>query len=111
MAQTYFRKIGWHRKQMVAVLMLGNKMIAATNQLKTHPASRSLGNRIHCELAVLRHLHPSETGGTMYIYREKHSGFSALARPCQECFALLRQHKIKKVYYSTDMGWAKERIY
>ena len=69
--------------------------------------------KIHAESACLipyikRNINLS--GGTIYVYREHKNGSIAMARPCERCMSLIKKAGIKKVYYSTESGFAKEYI-
>lgn len=46
----------------------------------------------------------------IYIYREYKDGTLAPSRPCPSCMALLRDIGIKKVMYTTEDGFAEEKI-
>ena len=47
----------------------------------------------------------------LYIYREDKNGTPLLARPCYSCEKLIRDLKIKKVFFSTYGGYASEEFY
>ena len=46
----------------------------------------------------------------VYIYREYKNGMLAPSRPCPSCMALLKELGIKKIYYTTEDGYAEEKI-
>lgn len=46
----------------------------------------------------------------IYLYRELKDGSLALARPCRSCFHLLQDCGIRKVYYTTENGYALEEM-
>ena len=48
---------------------------------------------------------------TLYIYRENKNGTPLLSRPCCSCEKLIRDLKIKKVFFSTYGGYASEEFY
>lgn len=47
----------------------------------------------------------------IYLYRELKDGTIAMSRPCPSCFHMLRDYGIKKVYYTTDQGFAMEELW
>lgn len=47
---------------------------------------------------------------TIYVYREHKDGSTAMARPCSSCHELIKRCGIKKVFYTTELGYAKEYI-
>lgn len=46
----------------------------------------------------------------IYVYRTCKSRDKGIARPCEACFAALKDAGIRVVYYTTDHGFAKEWI-
>ena len=47
---------------------------------------------------------------SVYIYRELKNGELGMARCCPACMAALKSLGIKKICYTTDDGYAEERI-
>ena len=50
------------------------------------------------------------SGATIFTYRSRKDGSLGLSRPCCRCMKLIKQCGIKKIYYTTDDGYAKEYI-
>lgn len=46
----------------------------------------------------------------IYLYREYKDGKLAPSRPCTSCLAMLKEIGIKKVYYTTEDGFAEEKF-
>ena len=46
----------------------------------------------------------------IYLYREYKDGSLAPSRPCPSCMAMLKDLKIKKIMYTTEDGFAEEKI-
>ena len=46
----------------------------------------------------------------IYIYRELRDGKLAMARPCSACFAAIKSYGIKHIHYTTNEGFAYEKI-
>lgn len=46
----------------------------------------------------------------IYLYREYKDGSLAPSRPCPSCMAMLKDFGIKKIYYTTEDGYAEERF-
>lgn len=46
----------------------------------------------------------------IYLYREYKDGNLAPSRPCPSCLALLKEIGIKKIYYTTEDGFAEEKF-
>jgi deoxycytidylate deaminase len=44
----------------------------------------------------------------LYIYREDNNGNTANCRPCPACMELIDRLGIKKIFYTTENGYAKE---
>lgn len=69
--------------------------------------------KLHAESSILIPIIKRKidiSGAELYIYREKKDGSLGLARPCSSCMKLIKQCKIKKIYYTTDDGYAVEFI-
>lgn len=47
----------------------------------------------------------------LYIHRSNKDGAPLLARPCRSCEKLIRDLKIRKVFFSTYGGYASEEFY
>ena len=46
----------------------------------------------------------------LYIYREWKDGTIAMSRPCEACMAAIRDLGIKHIHYTTDCGFAYEKL-
>ena len=46
----------------------------------------------------------------IYLYREYKDGKLAASRCCPSCMALLKELGVKKIYYTTEDGYAEEKI-
>ena len=46
----------------------------------------------------------------LYLYREYKDGTLAPSRPCPACMALLKELNIKKIFYTTENGYAEEKF-
>lgn len=69
--------------------------------------------RNHAEIAVykkIRFLDIDFSRVTIYIYRETKKGDLGMARCCPACMAAIKSLGIKKICYTTDEGYAEERI-
>ena len=49
-------------------------------------------------------------GATVYVARLDKEGHLRMARPCPSCMDQLKKLKVKRVIYSTDIGWDSELI-
>ena len=75
--------------------------------------NRYLPSKIHGELAVLqkiKYLDIDFSRVHIYVYRELKDGTIAMARPCPACMAAIKQMGIKHIHYTTECGFAAERI-
>lgn len=70
---------------------------------------------IHSEIACLKPLIGRKDIDfryvDLYVYREDKNGMPLLARPCRSCEKLIRDLKIRKVFFSTYGGYASEEFY
>lgn len=69
----------------------------------------------HAEIACLKPLIGRKSinfkNVELYVYRENKNGTPLLARPCCSCEKLIRDLKIKKVFFSTYGGYVSEEFY
>ena len=69
--------------------------------------------KAHAEISLydkIKYLDIDFSRITVYIYRETKKGKLAMARCCPACMAALKSLGIKKICYTTDAGYAEERI-
>lgn len=69
--------------------------------------------RSHAEINLyrrIRFLDIDFSRVTVYIYRETKKGKLAMARCCPACMTALKSLGIKKICYTTDAGYAEEKI-
>lgn len=72
--------------------------------------------KAHCETQLIQKLRwkfgdsLDWTKVHIYLYREYKDGSLAPSRPCPSCMALLRDLNIKKIMYTTEDGFAEEKI-
>ena len=89
---------------------------------KTHPIQSRLDTeyfgvkcpgKIHAESAALIPLIKNKIdlhGAKIYIFRKQKNNRVALARPCDRCMKLIKMCGIKKLYYTTNNGYAYEKL-
>lgn len=93
------------------------------NANKTHPMQKfynryrqqpnNLLPKLHAEISCLnqiKHLNINFTKVKLYIYRIRKDQPYGMARPCPSCMAAIKDLGIKNVYYTTDNGYAYEKI-
>lgn len=93
------------------------------NANKTHPMQKfynryrqqpdNLLPKLHAEISCLnqiKHLNINFTKVKLYIYRIRKDQPYGMARPCPSCMAAIKDLGIKNVYYTTDAGYAYEKI-
>lgn len=78
--------------------------------------SSNTPDKIHAETALIQKLR-WKFGDSIewskvdiYLYREYKNGQLAMSRPCPSCMALLKEIGVKKVFYTTDEGYAEEKF-
>lgn len=75
--------------------------------------NKYLPEKLHAELAALtkiKYLDIDFSKVHIYVYRELRNGELGMARPCKACMAAIKQMGIKNIHYTTDSGYAAERI-
>ncbi len=120
----------YNRIHVGCVAVYQGKIIGiGCNANKTHPKQKyynryrenngtfnnleSLLPKIHAETACLnsiRNLEIDFSKVKLYIYRIRHDQEFGISRPCPACMAAIQDLGIKDVYYTTDSGYAYERI-
>jgi len=106
------------------VVYKGTIISSAHNANKTHTMQSVFnkyrefeeGNfldKVHAEVSALskiRYLYIDWSKVYVYVFRQHKNGINALARPCKACYTLIKDMGIKTVIYSTENGYAVERI-
>lgn len=96
------------------------------NSNKTHPMQKRYNKyrydpkyqndtlpKLHAEINCLnqiRHLHINFSKVKLYVYRIRKDRPCGMARPCESCMAAIRDLGIRDVYYTTNQGYAYEKI-
>lgn len=107
----------------------GNIIGVGCNTNKTHPRQKyynryrtidgnfntleSLPPKIHAETSCLnsiRNLDIDFSKVKLYIYRIRKDQEFGISRPCLACMAAIQDLGIKNIYYTTNTGFAYERI-
>lgn len=72
-----------------------------------------LPSKSHAEMMALskiKYLDIDFSKVHIYVYRELRDGKLGMARPCPACMAAIKKLGIKNIHYTTDSGYAAERI-
>lgn len=93
------------------------------NSNKTHPVqkyynqyrikSESMLPKLHAEINCINQIKNLDINFSkvkLYIYRIRKDQPFGLARPCPSCMAAIRDIGIKDIYYTTNSGYAYERL-
>lgn len=75
--------------------------------------NRYLPDKVHAEVSVLtkiKYLDIDFSRLHLYIYREWKDGTVAMSRPCGACMAAIRELGIRHIHYTTDCGFAYEKL-
>lgn len=103
-----------YQYKLGAAIFAKKRLISVgANNAKTHPLSKFYGRpvTVHAEMqAIIRanNLVESLEGLVLVVARIKRNGELGMARPCSGCQEIIKHHKIKEVWYTTENGWAKE---
>lgn len=107
-----------------AVVVMNHRIIssASNSNSKTHPLQKKYNkyrftddgdHKQHAELAALVPLIRDGvdlSNATIYVYRVHKNGTLAMSRPCPSCMQLIKDVGIKRVFYTTENGYAYEKI-
>ena len=102
----------------------GNIIGVGCNLSKTHPIQkyynkfREEGNdhdnpTLHAEINCINSIRNMDIDFgkvKLYVYRIRKDQPYGLSRPCPSCMAAIRDIGIKDIYYTTDNGYAYERM-
>jgi len=83
------------------------------NIVRTHPifADGKRWYTIHAEMHAILCAETIEIPGcSVYVYRETANGDLALAKPCDECLAVLIEVGIKNIFYTTPDGYVRVNL-
>lgn len=83
------------------------------NAYRNHEDNNSFMPRLHAEIACLNTIRKMDINFAkvkLYICRERTSGEVGLSRPCVACMQAIIDLGIKYIYYTTDAGYACEKI-
>ena len=83
------------------------------NVFRNHEENGNYMPRIHAEINCItgiRKLDVNFGKVKLYVYRERSLGGKGLSRPCAACMAAIKDLGIRDVYYTTDDGFAYERV-
>ena len=107
-----------------AVVVMNHRIISSghNSDSKTHPLQKKYNryrftdegdHKQHAELAALLPLIRERTNlsnAVIFTYREHKNGDIAMSRPCKSCLQLIKDLGIKRIYYTTEDGYAYERL-
>lgn len=112
-----------HRHKVGSVVILKHRIISSgCNNMKTHPLQKKYNkyrftgdsaHTCHAELVALLPLIKDGvdlTDASIYVYREHKNGTTGCARPCKSCMELIKDVGIKRIFYTTEDGYAREDL-
>lgn len=116
-------KLSDHKQPLGAVVVLKHRIISSgcNSNVKCNPLQAKLDTerygiecpgKCHAEIDALLPLIKNKidlSNASIYIFRQHKNGEPAIARPCEGCERVIRSLGIKKVFYTIENGFAKER--
>lgn len=111
--------------QIGCVVVYKHKIISsAANSSKTNPMQKKYNkyrfdgdsgkHQLHAEVQALLPIMDRKdidfSRISLYIYRQHKNGKSALARPCESCFNLIKDLGVRNIYYTNYSGYSHETI-
>lgn len=108
-----------------AVVVMNHRIISSghNSDSKTHPLQKKYNryrftdegdHKQHAELAALLPLIRTRidlSNAIIFTYREHKNECIAMSRPCPSCLELIKDLGIKRIFYTTEDGYAYERLY
>ena len=111
------------RVNIGAALIIGHKVVnIGFNTNKTNPLQSKIdtkffnckcSGKIHAEtMALYPYIKENIqlNNAILVTYRQKKDGTLGMSRPCDRCMKLIKQLGIKKLIYTTDDGFAEEKL-
>ena len=96
------------------------------NTNKTHPmqmrynryrknkyVSEIFAPKLHAEInciSAIRHMNIDFSRVKLFVYRIRNDQPFGIARPCPSCLAAIKDLGIRNIYYTTNEGYAHEKI-
>lgn len=112
-----------NRVNIGACLIIGHKVLnIGFNTDKTNPLQASIDRqyfncectgKIHAETMALYPFLKENIflpNAILVTYRNKKDGSLGMSRPCDRCMQLIKKLGIKKLLYTTDNGFAEEKL-
>ena len=114
----------YEKTHVGCIAVYQNKIIGSgCNSNKTHPiqkfynqyrfSSDSLLPKIHAEINCINSIKSLDINFSkvkLYIFRIRRDQPLGLSRPCPSCMAAIKDLGIKDIYYTTNDGFAYEKI-
>lgn len=113
-----------HKQRIGAVVVLKHRIISSgfNKKTKTHPLQKKYNqyrfsedsvHTCHAELSALLPLIRDGvdlSDASIFVFRSHRNGSLACARPCKSCMELIKDCGIKRCFYSTEDGYAREDL-
>jgi deoxycytidylate deaminase len=110
-ARKLSRRSNHKNYQIGCVIARGGQLLGyGWNINQTHTHSPSRHKTIHAEFMATINLSSPCNGGSAYIFRKAKNGEWAMAKPCHECYAMLKRHGIREIVYSIASSFNKEKL-
>ena len=107
-----------------AVVVSKHRIISSgfNSNIKTHPLQKKYNqyrfaedsaHKCHAELSALLPLIKDDVDladASIFTYRKHKNGDLACSRPCKSCMELIKDVGIKKIFYTTEDGYAREDL-
>ena len=113
----------FERIKIGAIIVYKKEILSAgVNVKKSHPLQKKYNHlRFECQPEYHHYLHAEIrailnadredlSGASLYVFREDRKGNLALSRPCPACMEVIKNHGIKKIFYTTKDGYCEEII-
>lgn len=92
------------------VIVRHNHASTGVNKLRSDPRNEEYVPTFHAEETALRQAYNGGRGSICYIARVSKRGRLLLARPCDNCWRMLKDAGVKRVVYTVMDGVKEEKI-
>lgn len=95
-----------YKVPMGAVVIQKNKIVGRGHNI-AH-STGEINDGIHAEISAINNTTAKyRKGSVLVVGRVNKNSELAIAKPCQSCETILKKLGVKRVWYSTELGWQK----
>jgi deoxycytidylate deaminase len=113
LAKKLSQKSDYNRCKLGCVIVKKGRILGVGfNKAKTSPKANNFNKSIHAELGAILNagILTDLAGSDLYVFRQTKDGILANSFPCVHCQDLIREAKIKTVFYTDKNKYEMRRV-